>query len=159
MKAVATHVYPDEPCFGLFEGPMIVPQPDGSRPWRWCQQVRVARGDHLAYYVEDLGPAGDYERITPLYMPSWGDDSVAQLREHAEKNRHDDFWARRVDEMLAGSTLIEDAMRHNEQRRDLLLNRSVIGPAVSVQRNGTPRQEAIRKYREERDARRGYTAH
>lgn len=157
MKIVADRIYPNETCYGLIEAPMIIPQPDGSRPSRWAQQLRVVRDDQLAYYVEDFGPAEHYETVTPLFL--FGPATVAECQDEAARNRHDDHWHRRSKEMLAASTLIEDALRHWEQRRDMLLNRSVVGAAITVQRNVVPRQQILRQYKETRDARRGYTTH
>jgi hypothetical protein len=113
------------------------------------------RGNDLAYYTQDFGPAEDFEDVTPLIMPSIGTDTVAQLQEHAEKNRHDNYWAKRRKEMLEGSTLIEDAVRSLDQEREMILNRTHLGPSLSVQRNDVPRG-AIREARKARihDARR-----
>jgi hypothetical protein len=140
-------VYPDEPCYGLFEGPKMRAQPDGSQQDRWLQQVWVIRGDAIACYEVDYGPATDFERVVPLVMPSAGDDTVAQLQAHAEKNRHDDYWAKRRDEMLAGSTLIEDHLRLLDEETAQLFNKSVFGPAVTVQRNNNNRQAITRHLR------------
>ena len=107
---------PDEPAYGLFEGPRMMPMPRGQQ-WRWIQAVYVVRDDTIAEYVQDLGPAAEYERIQSLLMPSQGENTVAQLREHAEKNRHDTYWADRTDEMLSESTLIQDHLRQLEQRQ------------------------------------------
>ena len=50
--------------------------------------------------------------------------------------------------MIAESTLSRDAMMTLERQREVLLNRTVIGPIVTVQRNDTPRE-----YIKERHAR------
>ena len=147
----------DEPCLGIIEAPMIVPQADGSQPLRWVQEVRVVRNDAVAYYTQDFGSAEDFEHVTPMFMPSLGDDTVGQLQDHFDKNREDDYWHRRSKEMLEGSTLIEDAMRWMDKRREEVRNRSVIGPAVTVQRNNVPTQAAKRIYRSKRNERRGYS--
>lgn len=108
MKAVATTVFPDEPCWGLYEGATMRPQADGSTQNRWIQDVKVIRGDRIAHYITDFGPAEDFDYVTPLLIPGFGDDTVAQLQEHAERNRHDHFWMNRRTELLAESTLIKD---------------------------------------------------
>jgi len=41
--------------------------------------------------------------------------------------------------MLAESTLIKDSLTILGQQREVLLNRTVIGPIITVQRNDTPR--------------------
>ena len=136
---------------------MIVPQPDGSQPLRWVQEVRVVREDQIAYYTRDFGPAEDFGHVTPLFMPSAGDDSVGQLQDHFDKNREDDHWQRRTQELLEGSTLIADAMRWMDKRREEVRNRSVFGAGITVQRNDVPIQAAKRIYRSKRNERRGYS--
>lgn len=84
--------------------------PDGSHQWRHIQTVFVVRGDAIAAHTTDYGPAENFERITPLMMPAFGDDTVAELRAHAEKNRHDTYWHDRAEAQKAESTLIRDAI-------------------------------------------------
>lgn len=139
MKIVAPTVHPDEPCYGLAEMPRMV-----RGRWRWIQAVYVVRGDAIAEWTKDYGAASKFERIQPLVMPSFGDDTVAQLQEWAEKNRNDDYWAKRREEMLAESTLIRDHVAQVEQDREEIRNRSVFGPAHRVQRNEYS-QEATRR--------------
>ena len=137
MKIVTDHIFPDEPAWGLFEGPRNVPR----KGFRWVQAVYVIRGDSIAEYLEDLGAAEDYSRAQPIILPSPdGCNTVAQLQEFAEKNRHDTYWANRADEMLAGSTLIKDHLRQFEQDREVVANRSHFGPTVRSQRNGYSRR-------------------
>ena len=140
VAIIASNVHPDEPCYGLYEGP------DHGR---WVQKVFVTRSDSIARYQIDLGPEENYARITPLLMPSQGDDTVAQLQAFAEKNRYDTHWANRRDEMLSESTLIEDHLRLLDEETKQLFNKSVFGPAVSVQRNHIPRNSATRALKEQ----------
>ena len=100
-----------------------MPGLNGSRSWRWIQTVFVIRGDAIAAHTTDYAPAENFQHVTPLMMPSFGDDTVAQLREHAEKNRHDTYWQDRAAEQLANSTLISDhldqvLMKHEYARRN-----------------------------------------
>jgi len=110
MKIETAWVHPDEPCHGLREEPRMMPGPSGAQSWRWVQTVFVVRGDAIAAHTTDYGPAEKFAQVTPLMMPSFGDDTVAQLREHAEKNRHDGYWQDRAQAQLAESTLIRDHM-------------------------------------------------
>ena len=110
MKIETAFVHPDEPCHGLREESRVMPMPDSSQQSRWVQTVFVVRGDAIAAHTTDYGPAADFKDVTPLMMPSFGDDTVAQLREHAEKNRHDTYWQQRAQAQLAESTLIRDHM-------------------------------------------------
>jgi len=148
MHIITDRVHPDEPCFGLHEGPLQMSQPDGSTPLRWVQRLFVIRGDAMAKYVTDFGPASDWPNATPFAYPSYGDDTVAQLQELAEHDRHSDKWARRRRERMEGSTLIADILRQEEQKIPALANRSVFGPGVSVQRNEAQRGALIRAHKE-----------
>lgn len=150
MKIVTNHVFPDEPCYGLSEMPRMVAQPSGAHEWRWVQAVYVVRdgGNAIAEWTHDYGPADLFERIQPIAIPSMGDDTVAQLQELAEKNRHDDYWARRADEMLAESTLIRDHVNQFDRRFQVIRNRSVFGPQITVQRNDYSQQETQRRLKE-----------
>lgn len=117
MKIETMWVHPDEACHGLREEPRMMPGPDGSQTWRWVQTVFVVRGDTIAAHTTDFGPAEDFRHVTPLMMPSFGDDTVAQLREHAEKNRHDTYWQERAKAQQAESTLIRDHIEQIEMAK------------------------------------------
>lgn len=150
MHIVTDCVFPDEPCHGLAEGPLAMPRPEGPgmRP-RWVQRVFVIRDDAIAKYIWDIGPVEDYEdRCSPIIMPSFGENTVAELQAHAERNRHEDKYIRRRDEMMAESTLVDDAIAEVERRYRAKSNRSVIGPHVSVQRGGWPEAAATRALRD-----------
>ncbi|KKL20196.1 hypothetical protein LCGC14_2457890 [marine sediment metagenome] len=138
MHIVTQSISKDEPCHGLYDGPRNIPR----KGHRWVQAVYVIRDDAIAEYLEDIGPASDYARIQPMMIPSFGENTVAQLQEFALKNRHDEYWAKRVDEMLAESTLIEDHLRQFEVDREVIRNRSHFGPGIAAQRNGYPRKAA-----------------
>jgi hypothetical protein len=118
MKIETATVHPDEACYGLREEPRIMPGLNGSSSWRWVQTVFVLRGDAIAAHTTDYGPAKDFQQVTPLMMPSFGDDTVAQLREWAAKNRHDTYWQQRAAEQLANSTLIRDHINQLEMGQE-----------------------------------------
>lgn len=120
MKIETAMVHPDEPAYGLREEPRLWPGPNGSTSWRWIQTVFVIRGDAIAAHTTDFGPAEDFALVTPLMMPSFGDDTVAQLREHAEKNRHDAYWQQRAEEQLKNSTLIQDHITQLEMQGEFI---------------------------------------
>ncbi len=117
MKIVTLAVFDDEPCYGMREEPRMWPGPDGVMSLRWIQTMFVVRGDTIESFATDFGPAENFEDVIPLYMPSIGTDTVAQLREHGEKNRHDHYWSDRRKAMLAESTLISDHIAQVEQVR------------------------------------------
>lgn len=95
-----------------------MPGPHGSMRRRWVQTVFVVRGDTIAAHTTDYGPAENFKNVTPLMMPSFGDDTVAQLREHADRNRLDTYWQQRAQEQLAESTLIRDHLDQLESGRE-----------------------------------------
>lgn len=129
MHIITTRIHPDEPCYGLWEGP---------KRGRWLQRVFVVRDDAMAKFETDFGPAEDFKDATEIIYPSFGENSVGQLQELAERDRHSDKWAKRGREQLAESTLIPDILRQEEIRLEVVRNRSRFGPAISVQRNDFP---------------------
>lgn len=144
MKIITRRVHPDEPCWGLWEGP---------KKGRWIQRVFVIRGDAIAKWTKDYGPITKWPDATEIFYPSFGENSVAQLQELAERDRHSDKWAKRGRERLAASTLIPDILRQEEQLIHVKANRSQFGPGISVQRNDFPREAANRKLKEKRNGR------
>jgi hypothetical protein len=139
VKVVTLFILNDERCYGLREGP---------RNGRWVERVYVERGDRKAEWSFDHGSVDDFEDITEIMIPSDGGDTVAQLRDLAERNRHDLKWANRRKEMLGESTLIADILRQEEEIYHVVRNRSFFSPGVSTQRNGYPREANVRRYKE-----------
>lgn len=144
MKIVTRRVHPDEPCWGLWEGP---------KKGRWLQRVFVIRGDAIAKWTKDYGSITKWPDASEIFYPSFGENSVGQLQELAERDRHSDKWAKRGRERLAESTLIPDILRQEEILKDVKANRSHFGPGISVQRNDFPREAANRKLKEKRNGR------
>ena len=140
MKIIAVSIHPDESCYSLREGP---------RNGRWVQRVYVVRGDAIAEWSKDYGPVADWPDATEVIYPSFGENSVGQLQELAERDRHSDKWAKRRREMQAESTLIPDILRQEETLLEVRHNRSHFGPGASVQRNDFPR-EAVKEGRNAR---------
>jgi len=101
--------------------------------------VFVIRGDAIASWTHDYGPAENFRRVQEILIPSFGENTVGQLQDLAERNRHDTYWANRSDEMLAESTLIGDVLKGDEERKNRIRNRSTIGPHVRIERNGYSR--------------------
>ena len=153
MQILTDRVFPDEPCMQLQEGPYTMPHPSGKGTWkRWVQRVFVIRNDAIAKHLIDLGPLEDFERATPIILPSEGENTVAQLQEHAERNRHDDRYYRRREEMKRESTLIPDILRQEEAKLLAKQNRTVIGPYQRTQRGAWPREHVVRTLQERRHA-------
>jgi hypothetical protein len=144
MHIIATHVMKDEPCYGLWEGP---------KGGRWIQRVFIVRGDAIAKFETDYGPVADWPDATETIYPSFGENSVAQLQEMAERDRHSDKWAKRRREMQAESTLISDILKQEEILLDVVANRSNFGPGVRVQRNDFPREAVQSQYKEKKNGR------
>jgi hypothetical protein len=112
---------------------------EGPKKGRWVQRVFVIRGDAKARFETDFGPTSDFPDAVEIMIPSFGENSVAQLQELAERDRHSDKWAKRGREQLAESTLIKDILRQEEALLNVRANRTIIGPAITVQRNDFPR--------------------
>ena len=104
----------------------------------------------MAEYSVDYGPVKNFKDATEVIYPSFGENSVGQLQELAERDRHSDKWAKRRRAMQAESTLISDILRQEEILLEVRRNRSHFGPGASVQRNDFPRGAA----KEGRNARR-----
>jgi hypothetical protein len=150
MHIVTDRISPDEECHGLAEGPLSMPYPEGpGMRMRWVQRVFVIRDDAIAKYMWDIGPVEDYEnKVMPILMPSFGENTVAELQAHAEKNRHETKYMDRRREMMAESTLVQDAVDQVELRYKAKSNRTVIGPHFRAERNAWPEQTAVRALRD-----------
>lgn len=157
MHYITTFISPDEPCYGLWEGYEQAPVPggrNGETGWRWLQKVFVVRGDTISKFITDLGPAEDYEdRITPIFIPNEGTDSVGRLQAMAEKNRHDTYWQTRAAEQLESSTLIADLIEQEAKVHEVIRNRTASGPYQTNQRNGWSHITSMRNFKERRQER------
>lgn len=154
MRVLTDHVYPDEPCWGLYEGPENrVVNPNGGMERRWVQKVWVIRNDRKACYETDIGPASDYPDATPTAYASVGTDSVAQLQWLAERDRYNDKWAKYREELRGESTLIKDILQQEETLMEVRKNRSHFGPGANIQRIDFPREAIHRRAKEEKSAR------
>ena len=145
MHVVADRIFPDESCHGLIE------TVEGDRI---IQKLWVIRGDRKAKSITDVAPAFDFPDFTPIVYASVGDDTVAQLQECAERDRHDDKWAKRRRELQSESTLIADILRQEERKIAERQNRSVIGPYQTTQRIDYQRETIKANPQEKREARR-----
>lgn len=130
---IALSVHPDEKAYQLFE---VNVHAAGHRGWRRAQVIYVNRGDKLARWARDLGPMA--AEVEELDIPSLWVHSVAQLQDMAETLRHDDYWSRFMDEEMADTSLIVDALDQYHERRRLIRNQSTYGPGGHKQRIGFP---------------------
>ncbi len=147
ISIVTDYVHPDEPCHGLAEGVLQMPHGAGFRR-RWVQRVFVVRGDAIAKYTLDLGPAEDWEgRALPQVIYSAGLDTVAEMQESAERDRNRGALMQFVQQQREESTLIEDSLAGLEQQHLAKSNRTIIGPHVFSQRGDYPGQFARRELR------------
>lgn len=130
---------PQEPSYGLQEFP---------KNGEWVQRISVIRDGEKVWFQKIIGPASDFERVQPLMMPSFGDDTVAELQYWGEKNRNDTYWADRSAQLLGESTLITDHINQLEQMTLVRKNKSVLGPHQSTQRIEFPREQVSREFKE-----------
>jgi hypothetical protein len=132
---VADKVAPQEECHGGREGPencYIHYQRC------WIQKVYVIRGDEIAVHETDFGAAENYEDlgISPMIIPSFGENSVSEVQYLLDQNRHDNYWAKRSQELQEGSTLMRDIVSQIEEIEQVRRNVSIFGPVQTTQRNG-----------------------
>lgn len=142
---------PAEPCMGMQDYPHKCSKDCGNRcrfKGKWVQRISVIRDGEKVWFQKVIGPISDYERVQPLVMPSFGDDTVAELQWWAEKNRNDTYWADRAEQMLGESTLITDHINQLEQLTYVRKNRSTLAPGLKSQRIGYPREEVSRRFKE-----------
>lgn len=130
MDIITDHVLPDEDCHGLVERSRW-----NGTEYRRVQTVFVVRGDAIARYEEDLGPATSFPHAHDTQIFSMGDDKVAELQAEAEKDRHDSYWEKVAAEIQEGSNLEKDWHREIESAEKLKANSSTFGPYVTKQRN------------------------
>ena len=140
MDIVTDRITEDEPCYGWQEVNRVWPMPDGSHQNRRMRFIFVVRGDAIAKYVEDIGPAADFTEESQLGILADGDagDTVAQVRFMADASRDDTTYQRIRQEFRESSTLISDAINEAEMNRKAIQNQSVFGPGGHTQRNGVP---------------------
>lgn len=159
MQIITDYIHPDEPCHGMAEGPLTMPDPSGrGTRMRWVQRVFVIRGDAIAKYLWDIGPVEDYEHDTsPMMSPSFGENTVSQLQEGFERDRHNSRYIQRMREMQDESTLVQDVIDGIEQRYRQKTNKTVSGPKGMTQRGGWSRTTAERVLRQRvEDRKNGY---
>ena len=130
MDIITDYVLPDEACHGLVEHSHW-----NGVEYRRVQKVFVVRGDAIARYEQDLGPATSFPHAHDTQIFSLGDDKVAELQAEAEKDRHDPYWDKVAKELSEGSTLKADTIRELESAKVILANQSTFGPYHSKQRN------------------------
>jgi len=141
LDIVTDFLLPNEVCMGMAQGP------EGGR---WIQKVFVVRGDTIAKHITDCGAAEMYERIPAQVIPGDDETTVAEFLYEAERHRHDLFAWNHLQRVKAESTLVKDINEQRQARREYIRNRSVFGPAFTIQRNIYPREHVWRKFRDER---------
>ena len=156
LSIIAHEVHPDEECYGYFTGPRTMPGFPEDEAERMVEFVFVIRGDAIAKYEQDFGPADNFIYVPPLLMPSYGENPVGLMQWHGERHRNDPKWAKRMQEYKESSTLFQDVIRQQEERSQFIKNRSTFGPHQVTQRNSphfSPRTQ--REWNNERRRRTG----
>jgi hypothetical protein len=136
LDIITTVVHPNEVCMGMRQGPV------GER---WIERVWVVRGDTIARYETDRGPASLYENIPEEIIPGDGETTVAEFMDEAARHRTDLRWWRHLVELQESSTLIADINRQREARREYIHNRSHFGPNFKIERSFYNRENTWRK--------------
>lgn len=140
MHIVTDYLLPNEPCYGAMAGPVLMLGPNGSEQFRWVERIFVVRGDAIAKWERNLGPAEDFKGVIQTRDLLDGDVTVAEVQEQLAIDRADTYWARQQAALRAQSTLIKDTMDQLEERRAIINNRTVSGPKSTKQRNGFSKQ-------------------
>lgn len=107
----------NEPALMLIEENRITS--DLREDHRW-QIIYVGRGDRVFEFPRSLGPAKNFKGIEGFIIFSGGEDSVEQLIDMAEVERSENKMKAILAENAANSTLIEAAVRREEQKRELV---------------------------------------
>lgn len=133
IRPVTVTIHEDELAFWLVELNLVRAP---SRQWHRWQVVTVNRNDVLTDWWFDLGPQEDFPGVPPIAIPGLFEESVANLRDLAERRRNTDTFAQQKAELEAESTLIPDMVNQFEEGKRIMQNVSVFGPGVTHQRNG-----------------------
>lgn len=133
MLIATAFLLPDEPCLGVVE--VNLPRPDSKGRHRY-QLTYVVRNDRIAEHATDMGPESNFPypqiRVVAIF-----EHTVAEALSLAEQQRlGDTYWAKRVQEVAAESTLVTDMVNWAEERHKLVHNRSTFGAGFTKQRNG-----------------------
>lgn len=142
LDIITTFLLPGEVCMGSRQGPI------GDR---WIERIWVVRGDTIARYETDCGPAANFSKIAEVIIPGDGGTTVDEFRHEAERHRHDLRWWNHLQRVKAESTLIQDVNNQREARVEWLGNRSVFGPYHTVQRNIYNSAKTRRDFRDKRE--------
>ena len=142
MLIATAFLLSDEPCLGVVE--VNLPRPDSKGRHRY-QLTYVVRNDQIAEHTTDMGPEGNFPypqiRVVAIF-----EHTVAETLALAEHQRlGDNYWAKRVQEVAAESTLVRDMVNWAEERHKLVNNRSTFGASFTKQRNGIDRRLFGRK--------------
>ena len=87
-----TYVLGDEKAVGLSEMHKQIPAKGGIRRY---QIIKVIRDDREAVYTEDMGDAKNFKGIDPIYIPSFMEHTVNELKEMADQMRSERLFDRR----------------------------------------------------------------
>jgi hypothetical protein len=121
----------------------MTPVKGGAFELHRIQSVFVVRGDAIAAYETDLGPASIWAKVMGEGIFATGEVTVAEVMAEAEKDRHDQTGHKLKEELREGSTLTKDFLAFKEAAWEIINNRSVFGPAYTKQRNGYDKKAAL----------------
>ena len=142
MKPVTLAIHENERAWSIRERNLVRPP---AFQWRRWQIITVIRNDQLTEWWDDLGPSANFKGLG-FEMPSLGEYSVAELRDHATRLRNDTTWVGFAAEKQAESTLIKDFLDQVEEHWKVINNQSTYGPGGHKQRDGFPKKAVIDAY-------------
>ena len=127
---VTTEVHPDEPCYGLAE--MTLLDSTGKERRRY-QMVYVSRDDVITPYVRDVtSVVGGDLNVPPLRIPSYGDDTVGQLWDLADKYRRNRELEQNIKQRAEESTLLADVLQVSEEIQKIKKNQTTFGSGATA---------------------------
>lgn len=143
--APVTHfIDPNEKAFAL-EEVIMTPlraaktgyNPPEKRGRHRYQIIGVIRGGQLALHYTDMGESKNYT-YGGIRLPALFEHTVAELRDMADTIRSDDSWEQEIIKNRQGEigNFGEHLDRQYETAKANLANRTVVGPLLSVARNG-----------------------
>lgn len=128
----AMSVHADEKVLALYERNGLTSDYKHLRRWQF---IYVNRGDAIAEFITDLGPAEQFDAPELVLWSLWS-DSVGQVMEEAERSRaQPNIFRDILAEAQGTSTLTQEFAAFVGEREKQKRNASTFGPGFNRQRN------------------------
>lgn len=127
----AMSVHADEKVLALYERNGLTSDYKHHRRWQF---IYVNRGDAIAEFITDLGPAEQFDAPELVLWSLWS-DSVGQVMDEAERSRNLNTFRDILTEAQGTSTLTQEFAAFVGEREKQKRNASTFGPGFTRQRN------------------------